>query len=77
MAVRDRVGAHRERMRAQGFRLVQTWVPDVRAHGFASAAHTQSLAVAAAEQLSDDQNFVEAVSVDWTEVDRGEAGPDT
>jgi len=75
MAVRDRVSAHRERMRAQGFRLVQTWVPDVRAEGFASAAHAQALAVAAADRVSDDQDFVEAVSVDWTELDWDEAGP--
>jgi hypothetical protein len=27
---REKVRAHRERMRAQGFRLVQMWVPDTR-----------------------------------------------
>lgn len=54
-------------MRAQGFRLVQTWVPDVRAEGFASAAHAQALAVAAADRVSDDQDFVEVVSVDWND----------
>jgi len=27
MAVNDRVGAHRDRMRERGFRLVQMWVP--------------------------------------------------
>lgn len=67
MAVRDRVSAHRERMRAQGYRLVQTWVPDVRSARFAAQAHEQSAVVAAADRQSDDQSFIEAVSVDWDE----------
>ena len=67
MGVKDRVGAHRERMRAQGYRLVQTWVPDVRSERFAKQAHVQSAAVAAADRVSDDQSFVEAVSAGWDE----------
>lgn len=67
MAVKDRVGAHRERMRKQGFRLVQVWVPDVRSERFVSEAHIQSVAVGAADRLADDQDFVEAVSADWDE----------
>jgi len=54
-------------MRAQGLRLVQTWVPDVRSERFAAEAHRQSLAVASADRASDDQAFVEAVSIDWDE----------
>ncbi len=72
MAVKDRVGAYRERMREQGFRLVQVWVPDVRSERFASEAHIQSVAVAATDRLSDDQDFVEAVSAGWDEVDGDE-----
>lgn len=34
MAVRERVGAYRTRMRAQGLRPVQIWVPDVRSPDF-------------------------------------------
>ncbi len=67
MAVRDRVGAHRDRMREQGFRLVQMWVPDVRSESFAAEAHTESVAVALADHASDDQSFVEAVSAPWEE----------
>jgi hypothetical protein len=67
MAVRDRVGAHRDRMRAQGFRLVQMWVPDVRSEQFAKEAHRQSSAVGSADRVTDDQAFIEAVSVDWDE----------
>ncbi|MEB0001037.1 MULTISPECIES: antitoxin MazE family protein [unclassified Cryobacterium] len=50
MAVRDRVGKHRDRMREQGFRLVQVWVPDVRSERFAAEAHRQSVAVASADR---------------------------
>jgi hypothetical protein len=67
MAVRDRVGAHRERMREQGFRLVQVWVPDVRSERFAPEAHSQSTPASVADRRSDDQDFIEAVSVSWDE----------
>ena len=39
---RRRVRAHRERLRAQGLRPVQIWVPDVNAEGFAAEAHPAS-----------------------------------
>lgn len=61
------MGAHRERLRAQGFRLIQVWVPDVRSDEFATEAHRQSTAVAAADRRSDDQEFIEAVSAGWDE----------
>lgn len=67
MAVRDRVGAHRDRMREQGFRLVQMWVPDVRSERFATEAHRQSAAVGSADRQMDDQSFVEAISTEWDE----------
>jgi hypothetical protein len=67
MAVRERVSAYRTRMRAQGLRPVQIWVPDVRSPEFAAEAHRQSALVAAADRGSDDMDFVEAVSVDWDE----------
>ena len=44
---RVKVRDHRERLRAQGLRPIQIWVPDVRASSFRSEAHRQSLAVAA------------------------------
>lgn len=61
---RNRVRAHRARLRAQGLRPVQIWVPDVTAEGFAAEAHRQSRAVAASEHAEDDQAFVDAVS-EW------------
>lgn len=62
--VRERVRTHRERLRAQGLRPVQIWVPDVRAAGFAEAAHLQSAAVASSPHASEDQDFIDALSLD-------------
>lgn len=52
-------------MREQGYRPVQVWVPDVRAASFAAEAHRQSAMVAATDQHSDDQDFIESVSAPW------------
>jgi len=41
-----RVRAHRQRLREQGLRPIQIWVPDVRSPQFAEQAHQQSLAIA-------------------------------
>ena len=62
---RRRVRAHRERLRAQGLRPVQIWVPDVNAEGFAAEAHRQSRAVAVSD-ADDDQAFVDSIS-EWPE----------
>lgn len=61
---RQRVREHRARLRAQGLRPVQIWVPDVGAPGFAEEAHRQSRAVSASTHADDDQAFVDSVS-DW------------
>lgn len=59
---RDKVRLHRERLRAQGLRPVQIWVPDVRARSFARAAHQQSETVAASARSKGDQGFIDAIS---------------
>jgi hypothetical protein len=59
---RAKVRQHRERLRAQGLRPIQIWVPDVRAPSFRSEAHRQSLAVAASAHAQEDQAFIDAVS---------------
>jgi len=46
---RIKVREHRERLRAQGLRPIQIWVPDVRSPAFRSEA-------------ADDQAFIDAVS---------------
>ncbi len=61
-ATREKVRAYRERLRRQGLRPVQIWVPDVRAPGFRSEARRQSAAVAGSHFETDDQEFVDAVS---------------
>ena len=59
---RDKVRAHRERLRRQGLRPIQIWVPDVRSPAFVDEAHRQSLAVAQSEHAQADQDFIDAVS---------------
>lgn len=61
---RVKVGEHRARLRAQGLRPIQIWVPDVHAPLFRSEAHHQSRAVAASACARADQAFIDAVS-DW------------
>jgi hypothetical protein len=61
-ASRDKVRAHRNRLRKQGLRPVQIWVPDVRSKAFARAAHRQSMAVAGSPYAREDQEFVDAIS---------------
>ena len=61
---RVKVQEHRERLRSQGLRPIQIWVPDVRAPSFRSEAHRQSLAVATSAHAREDQAFIDAVS-DW------------
>lgn len=63
---RDRVRAHRERLRAQGLRPLQIWVPDVSAPAFVAEAHRQSRAVATGRFATGDQDFIDAIS-DWLE----------
>jgi hypothetical protein len=65
-ASRDKVRAHRTRLRKAGLRPVQIWVPDVRSKSFARAAHRQSLAVAKSRHAERDQAFVDAISA-WNE----------
>ena len=59
---RDKVREHRRRMRDQGMRPIQIWVPDVRAAGFEAAARRQAKAVAASRYAADDQAFVDSLS---------------
>lgn len=67
MSIRDRVSAHRARMRAQGLRPVQIWIPDVRSPEFAAEAHRQSALVASSTEAEVDMDFVEEISEDWAE----------
>ena len=66
---RVKVREHRERLRRQGLRPIQIWVPDVRAPAFRSEARRQSLAVAASSRAHEDQAFINAVSTSIDEAD--------
>jgi hypothetical protein len=66
---RVKVREHRERLRRQGLRPIQIWVPDVRAPAFRSEARRQSLAVAASSRAHEDQAFIDAVSTSIDETD--------
>ena len=61
-ATRAKVSAHRARMRAQGMRLLQIWVPDTRSPEFAREARRQSRAVARSPHAKDNQAFVDSIS---------------
>ena len=61
---RVKVRKHRERLRRQGLRPIQIWVPDVRAPAFRSEAHRQSLVVARSKRASKDQAFIDSIS-EW------------
>ena len=59
---KERVGAHRKRLRARGLRPVQIWLPDTRAPGFAKEARRQARLAARSIGAADDQAFVDAIS---------------
>ena len=61
---RSRVRAHRARLRAQGLRPIQIWVPDVRSPDFAAEAHRQARLVSGTHVADADQDFVDAIS-EW------------
>ena len=59
---RQKVREYRERLRRQGLRPIQIWVPDTRAPEFGAEAHRQSLAVANSPHAKEDQDFIDAIS---------------
>ena len=59
---RDKVRAHRERLRQQGLRPIQIWVPEVRSPAIKAEVHRQSLVVADSELEEEDQAFIDAMS---------------
>ena len=61
-ASRDKVRPDRTRLRAQGLRPIQIWVPDTRTRRFAAEAHRQSLLIAASPYEQDDQAFVDSIA---------------
>jgi hypothetical protein len=58
---REKVQAYRDRLRQQGLRPIQVWVPDVRSSAFKAEAHRQSLAAAQSSHADDDQDFIDSL----------------
>ena len=59
---REKVRAHREKLRRQGLRPIQIWVPDVRSPSFGAEAHRQSLLVAGDAAERRDQKWIDRIS---------------
>ena len=56
---REKVRAHRERLRAQGFRPVTLWVPDIRSDAFKKEAKRQCLVANRSPYAAEDQAWVD------------------
>ena len=63
-ANRRKVREHRQRLRAQGMRPIQIWVPDVHSPEFAAEARRQCLLANASEEETEIQAFIDSV-VEW------------
>jgi len=63
-ANRRKVREHRQRLRAQGMRPIQIWVPDVHSPEFAAEARRQSLLANASPEEADIQAFIDSVT-EW------------
>ncbi len=63
-ANRRKVRDHRQRLRAQGMRPIQIWVPDVHSPEFAAEARRQSLLVAQSPEEAEIQAFLDAAT-EW------------
>lgn len=76
-STRRRVSAHRQRLRRQGLRPVQVWVPDVRTPEFAAEAHRQSALAASSAHDDEDQQFIDALHAEvWNNDAGSEFGSD-
>jgi antidote-toxin recognition MazE-like antitoxin len=63
LSSREKVRAHRKRLRARGLRPIQIWVPDTRTAAFKVEAHRQSEIVAQGPYARRDQDFIDAISL--------------
>ena len=59
---RDKVRSHRQRLRDQGMRPIQIWVPDVDSPAFKAEARRQSLLIAGSVSEAADQAFLDSIS---------------
>jgi hypothetical protein len=59
----DRVREHRGRLRAQGLRPVQLWLPDTSAPAFAAEAARQTHLLAQADQAEGSLEWLDEVNI--------------
>jgi Protein of unknown function (DUF3018) len=66
----ERVRRHRERLRAQGLRPIQLWVPDTRDPKFVEEVRRQSLLVRDSASEREINDWLEAAQADlWASED--------
>jgi len=63
----ERAARWRARMRAQGLRPKQIWVPDVHSPEFKAEARRQSLLIANSPHEAEDQAFIDSL-YDWDDL---------
>jgi hypothetical protein len=61
---REKVRAHRARMRAKGMRPITVWVPDMHSPKFVAEARRQSRLANRSPHAAEDQAWVNAM-IDW------------
>ncbi len=64
MTSRDKVAAHRARLRAQGMRPVTLWVPDMRSPKFAAEAKRQCVLANNSPYAAQDQAWADSMA-EW------------
>lgn len=57
-----KVRTHRAKLRAQGLRPIQIWVPDMSDPKFIAQARREALAIANSPHEKDDQAFIDSIS---------------
>jgi hypothetical protein len=63
-ATRNKVRAYRARLRKQGLRPIQIWVPDVNSPEFIAEAKRQARLIAESPYEQEDQAFINAIAVE-------------
>jgi hypothetical protein len=68
LSTSEKTAKYRERLRAQGLRPVQIWVPDTRSGALAEEVRRQSLRVSRKNEsdLMDELDMAAAQTEDWT-----------
>ena len=68
LSTSEKTAKYRERLRAQGLRPVQIWVPDTRSRTLAEEVRRQSLRVSRKDEsdLMNELDMAAAQTEDWT-----------